>query len=434
MCSRPRWWAKQRWPPPSPAGVGLRSDEVDAGAVAVVVDGLLDPVAVGVELGADVGERVPLGRVLQRQGDHVVGPHVDVLRVPEVVHLAHVDVVEGAGVAVHVLGRREDRRVAPLVQGGPAGVVERQAQAEADAGLDLADALEDLLGGEQVDAAELVVVAPVAPGRAGRALLPPLRHRSCSFRASRSAPTIGTRCTVPTGWSSLRTRFASPAKQRSGPTERSRARRREVSHRCRRRTSSSPPTGTSSSRSTCSAPACPKHLRDRGVWEEDFEIEPLVEGGARIFRRLHTPGFEGWTISRYRQTGGRMPEGDPEIILEDMDARRGRRPGDAPEPVAVRALLRRPRAVDGPRPRLQRLRHRAVHAVLLAARPHRSHPAHRHRRRRRRDRAGRRRRVPGHPAAGHPARSPTTPGTSTRCGRRPRPTACTSSSTPRPAA
>ncbi len=63
----------------------------------------------------------------------------------------------------------------------------------------------------------------------------------------------------------------------------------------------------------------PKHLRDRGVWEEDFEVEPLVEGGARIFRRLHTPGFEGWTISRYRQTGGRMPEGDPEHILEDMD-------------------------------------------------------------------------------------------------------------------
>ena len=29
----------------------------------------------------------------------------------------------------------------------------------------------------------------------------------------------------------------------------------------------------------------PKHLRDRGVWEDDFEIEPLVEGGARIPRR-----------------------------------------------------------------------------------------------------------------------------------------------------
>jgi predicted TIM-barrel fold metal-dependent hydrolase len=62
----------------------------------------------------------------------------------------------------------------------------------------------------------------------------------------------------------------------------------------------------------------PKHLRERAVWEDDFEIEPLVEGGARVFRRLHTPGFEGWTISRYRQTSGRTPEGDPEIILEDM--------------------------------------------------------------------------------------------------------------------
>lgn len=63
----------------------------------------------------------------------------------------------------------------------------------------------------------------------------------------------------------------------------------------------------------------PVHLRERAVWEEDFEIEPFVEGGARLFRRLHTPGYEGWTISRYRQTGGRMPEGDPRHILEDMD-------------------------------------------------------------------------------------------------------------------
>ena len=55
------------------------------------------------------------------------------------------------------------------------------------------------------------------------------------------------------------------------------------------------------------------------MWEEDFEIEPFVDGGARKFRRLHTPGFEGWTISRYRQTRGRMPEGDPEQILDDMD-------------------------------------------------------------------------------------------------------------------
>src|SRR3954447_15076161 len=63
----------------------------------------------------------------------------------------------------------------------------------------------------------------------------------------------------------------------------------------------------------------PMHLRDRAVWEEDFEIEPWVEGGATVFRRLHTAGYEGWTVSRYRQTGGRTPEGDPEVILEDME-------------------------------------------------------------------------------------------------------------------
>ena len=65
MCSSPRWWAKQTVLAAVARGVGLRSDQVDAGAVAVVVDGLLDPVAVGVELGADVGQRVPLCRVLQ---------------------------------------------------------------------------------------------------------------------------------------------------------------------------------------------------------------------------------------------------------------------------------------------------------------------------------------------------------------------------------
>src|SRR3954469_2567080 len=65
-------------------------------------------------------------------------------------------------------------------------------------------------------------------------------------------------------------------------------------------------------------PRLPKHLGDRGVWEEDFEVDPPFEGGARVFRRLHTSGYEGWTVSRYRQTQGRTPEGDPELILEDM--------------------------------------------------------------------------------------------------------------------
>jgi len=63
----------------------------------------------------------------------------------------------------------------------------------------------------------------------------------------------------------------------------------------------------------------PKHLRDRAVWEEDFEIEPLVEGGVRDFRRLHTPSFEGWTVSRFRHYDGSPNTGDPDRIIEDMD-------------------------------------------------------------------------------------------------------------------
>lgn len=63
----------------------------------------------------------------------------------------------------------------------------------------------------------------------------------------------------------------------------------------------------------------PEHLRDRAVWEEDFEIEPLVEGGVRDFRRLHTPGFEGWTVSRFRHYDGSPNTGDPDRIVEDMD-------------------------------------------------------------------------------------------------------------------
>ncbi len=176
------------------------------------------------------------------------------------------------------------------------------------------------------------------------------------------------------------------------------------------------PTGTSSSRPICSSPGCPKHLRDRAVWEDDFEIEPLVEGGARIFRRLHTPGFEGWTISRYRQTGGRMPEGDPEMIIEDLDLRRGRRRGDASEPLALRPLLRRPRAVHGARPRVQRLHHGAVHAVLRSSGAHRPRSPHRHRRGGSRDRTGRRRRLPGHPPAGGPAEALLLTGLRSRVG------------------
>lgn len=64
----------------------------------------------------------------------------------------------------------------------------------------------------------------------------------------------------------------------------------------------------------------PKHLRDRALWEEEFTLdEPIVEGGHTEFKKLHTIGFDGWTISKYRQIGGETPDGEPEHILRDMD-------------------------------------------------------------------------------------------------------------------
>jgi predicted TIM-barrel fold metal-dependent hydrolase len=64
----------------------------------------------------------------------------------------------------------------------------------------------------------------------------------------------------------------------------------------------------------------PKQLRDRALWEEEFTLEdPIVPGGHTQFRKLHTIGFDGWTISRYRQFGGPTPDGLPEHILRDMD-------------------------------------------------------------------------------------------------------------------
>ena len=387
-------------------GVVGRPDEVGAGAVAVVVDGLLDAVAVGVELGADVGERVPLRRVLQREGDDVVGPHVDVLRVAEVRHLAHVDVVEDVRRCRPCPRSARHRRVAPLVQGGAAGEVERQAEAEADAGLDLAHALEHLLGGEQVDAAELVVVAPVAPGRAVRALLPPLRHGVALYRIGRLLVPIA--------------RIAFP--------------RREAQHDARR-TSSSRATGTSSSRSTCSGPASRRTCATAAVWEEDFEMTSRRRGRRHgLPPAAHARATRAGRSPATARRSGRTPEGDPELILEDMDLDGVDVAGDAPEPLAVRALLRRPRAVDGPRPRLQRLRRRAVRAVLRPHLPDRAGADHRHRRRGRRDRAGRRRRAPGRPPAGHAADAVLHPRPRPGVGRALRPPACSRSSTPRPAA
>src|SRR5664280_1787717 len=62
----------------------------------------------------------------------------------------------------------------------------------------------------------------------------------------------------------------------------------------------------------------PKHLRELAVWEEDFEIEPLGEDGCRFFRKLHTPGFEGWTYARYLHHDGTPQSGDPIRVADDL--------------------------------------------------------------------------------------------------------------------
>lgn len=64
----------------------------------------------------------------------------------------------------------------------------------------------------------------------------------------------------------------------------------------------------------------PKNMRDQALWEEDTILEdPLVPGGHTQFRTVHTTGYEGWTVSRYRQFPGPTPDGLPSSILRDMD-------------------------------------------------------------------------------------------------------------------
>jgi hypothetical protein len=63
------------------AGVGLRADHVGARLETVVVERLGHTVAVGVEEAADMGERVPLRGVLQRQDHAIIARDVDEQRI-----------------------------------------------------------------------------------------------------------------------------------------------------------------------------------------------------------------------------------------------------------------------------------------------------------------------------------------------------------------
>jgi hypothetical protein len=53
-------------------------------------------------------------------------------------------------------------------------------------------------------------------------------------------------------------------------------------------------------------------MRDRALWEEEFTLdEPIVKRGHTELRKLHTIGYDGWTISKYRQLGGETRTGGP---------------------------------------------------------------------------------------------------------------------------
>src|SRR5579883_17533 len=141
------------------------SYHVPARAVAVVIDHLGNAVAIGVEELPDMGEAVPLRRILQRDDRDIVADDVGMARVVPAQRIVH-----------HRLAlaprRFEAGRMAARVEKIAARVVERQAEAEAPPLANLGDALQHLDRRQQVEPAQLVVRPEIAPVRSWRALLP----------------------------------------------------------------------------------------------------------------------------------------------------------------------------------------------------------------------------------------------------------------------
>ena len=147
----------------------VRRDHIGAGAIAVVEAGDLLAAAVEIEGRSDMGEAVPLRRVLRAHQHGVVADHV-----AEEMRLgAHTRVEHRIAVA---LGRLQRRRKADRRQRPAAGIVERQAEAERPPFPHLLRRAQHGLARDVVQAAELIVVAELAPVRPFRPLLPALRH------------------------------------------------------------------------------------------------------------------------------------------------------------------------------------------------------------------------------------------------------------------
>ena len=143
------------------------TDDVAAGAIAVVEHVLRLAVAIGIEHLPDMGQAVPLGRVLQGQDDLVVAYDVGGRRVVTAQRIVHVRSVTAHGGLQH-------RRVAARRQNSPAGIIQWQRQAEGLAGFYLGDALQDLFGRQQIKPATFIIRSPIAPGGTWRAAGPTL--------------------------------------------------------------------------------------------------------------------------------------------------------------------------------------------------------------------------------------------------------------------
>ncbi|MBL8307838.1 MAG: hypothetical protein JNM33_14165 [Rubrivivax sp.] len=138
--------------------------------------------AIGVEAAADMGQAVPLRRVLQAHQHDVAVDDVGEFGILAVVRPAEALLARALAIAQHgIAAWRDPAGVHQL----PARHVERQAQAERAALANLGDALHHLGGRDQVQAAALVVRTELAPVRARRRWLPALSPgRACAQRCS----------------------------------------------------------------------------------------------------------------------------------------------------------------------------------------------------------------------------------------------------------
>ncbi len=146
-------------------GIVHRSDDLGVGPEAVVVDAFGHTVAVGIEQRADMGQRIPLRRILQGQQHLVVAEHVERIGVD----LGQREIDVGNVVAI---GGPKHRRMPAHVQRIAARQIEWQRQAERAAAANLLRGGADLVRGDQIQTAELVVRAEIAPVGAFRSLFP----------------------------------------------------------------------------------------------------------------------------------------------------------------------------------------------------------------------------------------------------------------------